>query len=280
MKDNLIFTSLVMVSLAFHLTILTLPLYSSKMRKNPGGETSIMVVSLVSPTPHPKGNLDVIVASGREEKGVKDEYPPSVPSLAKEKKEVLREEETTPETPEGKGEKNSDETKGNKGEAIFGQVSPGVSHDPHFFDINGGENFITLPSAPSIGRGKGKVLGVSVENPSGGGTSDRDTTPSSLSSGEGKGKGDSFSFPRYLSNPPPPYPDSARRRGLSGTVILLTQILSNGKVGEIKVKQSSGFTVLDEAAVKTVKEWQFIPGLAQGKSVDMWVEIPVRFVLQ
>ena len=85
--------------------------------------------------------------------------------------------------------------------------------------------------------------------------------------------------PDYGLNPTPPYPKSARRRGYEGTVLLRVLVLENGKVGEIEVKSPSGHSVLDDSALKAVKDWTFIPGKKAGQSVSSWVEVPIKYQL-
>lgn len=63
----------------------------------------------------------------------------------------------------------------------------------------------------------------------------------------------------YISNPPPPYPDSARRKRQEGTVVLLVEIDAEGLVLAVSIRESSGFSVLDTTAKKTVTNWRFSP---------------------
>lgn len=86
--------------------------------------------------------------------------------------------------------------------------------------------------------------------------------------------------PLYKENPAPRYPRIARRRGYQGTVILEVLVNRNGKVGDVRVFRSSGYSVLDRAATESVKEWVFQPGKRGKQTVDMWVRIPVRFQLE
>lgn len=90
----------------------------------------------------------------------------------------------------------------------------------------------------------------------------------------------SLAVPRYRENAPPAYPSIARMRGYEGVVLLAAQIFSDGGVGSLKIKKSSGYEVLDRSAVKAVKTWKFEPGTRLGKPVSMWVEVPVKFVLK
>lgn len=78
----------------------------------------------------------------------------------------------------------------------------------------------------------------------------------------------------------PEYPPSSRRAGEAGTVILEVYVLENGRVGEARVKKSSGYPRLDEAAVREVKRsWRLEPGTEDGKPVAMWGQFAVTFKL-
>lgn len=49
------------------------------------------------------------------------------------------------------------------------------------------------------------------------------------------------------------YPDQARRRQLSGALMLIVGIYKNGQIESITVDESSGFKLLDDAAVRIVR---------------------------
>jgi len=49
------------------------------------------------------------------------------------------------------------------------------------------------------------------------------------------------------------YPEAARRRGIHGTLRLMVALKPNGHVKEIQVLQSSGYKVLDQAAIRIVR---------------------------
>jgi protein TonB len=89
-----------------------------------------------------------------------------------------------------------------------------------------------------------------------------------------------YAQPRYKENPLPDYPKVARRRGYEGRTLLRVQVLRTGEVGQIEVETSSGFELLDEAALRSVKEWNFVPGTKNGVRIDQWVMIPVTFSLK
>lgn len=85
--------------------------------------------------------------------------------------------------------------------------------------------------------------------------------------------------PDYKHNPKPAYPKSARRRGYEGMVLLRVFVLKDGKVGKIELAGPSGYSVLDESALKAVKDWVFIPGRQGGKEISSWVEVPIKYQL-
>jgi TonB family protein len=86
--------------------------------------------------------------------------------------------------------------------------------------------------------------------------------------------------PRYRDNSRPTYPRLAQTRGYEGTVLLSVEVLSDGRVGRTRIKSSSGYPLLDQSALDTMKQWSFEPGKKKGVPVAMWVDIPIRFALQ
>jgi protein TonB len=78
---------------------------------------------------------------------------------------------------------------------------------------------------------------------------------------------------------PPPYPRRARRLGQEGTVIVQARLDGLGDVRETRIITSSGHRLLDEAALKAVRGWEFAPASRQGRGIDAWVQMPVQFVL-
>jgi protein TonB len=87
-------------------------------------------------------------------------------------------------------------------------------------------------------------------------------------------------IPLYKENPAPGYPRLAKKRGYQGTVILEVLVTKEGKAGKVNLFQSSRYSVLDDAAVSSVKKWRFEPGEKGDKKVDMWVKIPILFQIE
>ena len=81
-----------------------------------------------------------------------------------------------------------------------------------------------------------------------------------------------------VGNPPPRYPQIARRKGWEGTVVIDIRVSSGGWVQEARIDKSSGYTVLDDAALGAVRNWRIA---LQGRLVDSSFKfrVPVIFKL-
>jgi protein TonB len=80
--------------------------------------------------------------------------------------------------------------------------------------------------------------------------------------------------------PVPPYPAMAMRRHLEGQVVLRIRVDARGEPVEVSVEQSSGSSLLDEAAVKFVRaRWHFVPAMRAGKAVEALALLPIDFTL-
>ena len=83
-----------------------------------------------------------------------------------------------------------------------------------------------------------------------------------------------------VSAPPPPYPRNAVARQLQGTVMLRIHVSATGEPMEVSVENSSGYALLDQAALKFVKaRWRFVPVQRDGQATDAWALVPIEFVL-
>jgi len=86
-------------------------------------------------------------------------------------------------------------------------------------------------------------------------------------------------IPAYRQSSPPRYPAAARQRGYEGLVLVSAEIRPDGRVGNLSLKKSSGYPILDDSAMDAVRKWLFRPGQRMGVTVSMWVDVPVRFAL-
>lgn len=85
--------------------------------------------------------------------------------------------------------------------------------------------------------------------------------------------------PVFTSPPPQPtYPRIARKKGLEGTATIEVMFNELGEQLALKLVKSSGFSLLDQAALDAVETWQFeapVPRLASHYKV----RVPIRFAL-
>ena len=84
----------------------------------------------------------------------------------------------------------------------------------------------------------------------------------------------------YLQNPKPPYPPLAFRARIEGKVILIAEVLSDGRAGQVRILESSGNDMLDQSALTTVKQWKFTPARKDGVIITQAVRIPITFSLK
>ena len=83
----------------------------------------------------------------------------------------------------------------------------------------------------------------------------------------------------YLNNPAPSYPAISRRLGEQGKVVIRVLIGKDGKPQQGDIHQSSGYARLDQAALRAVMGWHYVPGQRDGMAQDMWFNVPINFAL-
>jgi protein TonB len=82
--------------------------------------------------------------------------------------------------------------------------------------------------------------------------------------------------------PPAParYPPRAVDLSQQGTVIVRALVGPDGSANDIVVWRSSGYALLDAAALRAVRGWSFEPASVGGRRITAWVEVPVRFAIR
>jgi protein TonB len=58
----------------------------------------------------------------------------------------------------------------------------------------------------------------------------------------------------------------------------MIHVAPDGSVASVDVEQSSGYPLLDQAAVKAIRGWHFLPAMRDGSGVPS--EMPMRVVFQ
>jgi protein TonB len=73
------------------------------------------------------------------------------------------------------------------------------------------------------------------------------------------------------------YPSQLREAGIEGTVILWIFVEKQGDVHKTEVKESSGYEVMDEAALSTAEKMRFTPAMNRDKATPVWLAQPITF---
>jgi periplasmic protein TonB len=136
------------------------------------------------------------------------------------------------------------------------------------------------PESEARGPGRGGGAGT------GSGTGLGEGTGSGIGPGSGGGTGggpyragSGIEAPRILREVKADYSDDARRRGITGDVVLEIVVLRDGSVGDIKIVRGLDGG-LSERAVQAVRQWRFVPARRLGMPVDVIVEVAVEFKLR
>jgi protein TonB len=85
--------------------------------------------------------------------------------------------------------------------------------------------------------------------------------------------------PVVIRNTPPVYPETARRAGWEGRVTVRVEVSADGSPMSVALQKSSGYGVLDQAALRAVKGWRFQPRTMGGVAMAGTVDVPVNFTL-
>lgn len=84
--------------------------------------------------------------------------------------------------------------------------------------------------------------------------------------------------PLFAAAPQPTYPKIARKKGLEGTATIEVMFNELGEQLALTLVKSSGFSLLDQAALDAVENWQFAAP-AQRLASHYKVRVPIRFAL-
>jgi TonB family protein len=138
----------------------------------------------------------------------------------------------------------------------------------------------TAPPSASQGAGNGGGAGT------GSGTGIGEGTGAGIGPGSGAGTGggpyragSGITAPQIVREVKPDYTEEARRRSVSGDVVLEIVVRSDGRVGDVKLLRGLGLG-LDQKAIDAVRQWRFAPARRMGTPVDVIVEVAVEFRLR
>ena len=241
-----------------------------KVRAQEGEEPGFGYLGLNQETPLPPKSM---------EKNISPEEPR--PSLKNREEEKTLSDPVNMATAPGSGSA-TDPKDGNEGKMASSRelASMGGNLSISLPSLHSGESSGGAFSFRSSGDGQGS--GTGSGGPGNG-------SPGNGGSGKGRGVfgkffhaygGGNGARPKYAENPKPIYPQEAKEKGHEGEVVLRVEVLSNGRVGQIEVRRSSGYESLDRSALSTVKQWKFIPAKKGDIPIPLWVNIPIKFQLQ
>lgn len=97
-------------------------------------------------------------------------------------------------------------------------------------------------------------------------------------SAKGRGRGKTAQA-RYLSNPKPDYPPEAKRLKQQGVVVIHASIDAQGRLTDFTLAKSSGYPLLDQAALQKFRSYRFAPATEMGLPVASTLNAPIRFSL-
>lgn len=104
----------------------------------------------------------------------------------------------------------------------------------------------------------------------------------SFSDGSGSGVSQPLNIhpPTVLQRVDIVYPEFALMCNIQGNVQVSVTISEDGEISNVKVRSSSGYSMLDYAAVECVKKWKFAPAYDEnGKNVNAIALIPIHFII-
>jgi len=85
--------------------------------------------------------------------------------------------------------------------------------------------------------------------------------------------------PKLINKVKPIYPFIARRRNISGKVVVRFLVDEHGYVRKITIEEARPKGVFEQSVLMAVKKWRFAPGRYQGMPVPTWIRLPIQFNL-
>ena len=80
-----------------------------------------------------------------------------------------------------------------------------------------------------------------------------------------------------LGQMPIEYPLHMWDQDMEGETLLRVRVGDTGAVDSVEVVESSGYASFDSAAVAGARKLRFTPARRNGKRIEVWAEVPVRF---
>jgi protein TonB len=83
--------------------------------------------------------------------------------------------------------------------------------------------------------------------------------------------------PSLVARPNVNYPEFAKRKNLTGYVVVNLLINEEGRVETSQILESNPPSIFDASALNSVRDWRFSPALYKGVPVKVWVRQKIRF---
>jgi TonB family protein len=83
-------------------------------------------------------------------------------------------------------------------------------------------------------------------------------------------------YPRIVAEGSPQYTEEARNKNITGSVLLTVTFNRDATISIVKIERGLGYG-LDEAAIRAIKLFKFVPGYIDGKVADFAGKIEIRF---
>jgi TonB family protein len=80
-----------------------------------------------------------------------------------------------------------------------------------------------------------------------------------------------------LGDVPIDYPLHLWDQDMEGETLLRVRVDDTGVVDSVEIVESSGHASFDSAAVEGARELRFTPARQDGKRIEVWARVPVRF---
>jgi protein TonB len=150
-----------------------------------------------------------------------------------------------------------------------------------------GDSSVTLVAATAKSQETGGSatmgsIGNDTHDYGSGGIGGETGTGSGRGSGNGPGSsgtGIALTQARYRDTLKPDYPESARREGREGRVLLRVLVDDQGRSKQVEIQSSSGSDALDRAAAEAIRRWRFHPARWGDQPVESWLRVPIEFRL-
>ena len=101
-----------------------------------------------------------------------------------------------------------------------------------------------------------------------------DGRPFGFQLGEVNGK------PKVVKSVPVVYPVEARKKGITGQVLVRFHLDENGTISHLHIKSAEPPDIFNQNTLAALRQWRFQPAKHNRQTVPVWVELPIEFALR